>query len=421
MTEFNQAASPFSSAGRGVGSTAAAAESTANRQRAERVMRRDGLQALVATTPENVGYVIGSQLRATNWTMQIYAVLPADPTARPRLIIPTNRLGVVAQIGLTTADLYLYSDFFLEGSPEGRASTPDVDAFYALLQTAHTYAGPLEALNAALHDLGVGQAAVGIDEMRISPSVYAQFEAGRPERSVIRAYALFREIRQVKTPVEIRRLREAAILNERLERELIGLIREGVHEEEIAAHYRRGIVSAGAVPAMVAVGAGPRSALPLIERYFRRIEQGDLVRFDLCSHLDGYWADTGRTAVLGEADEWQTKHFAAVYAGWETALEQVRPGVQASEIFEAAVGRVRGSGIPHYRRQHVGHAIGLELYDDIVLGPSDHRVLEEGMVFCVEVPYYELGAGGFQIEDTVVVTPDGYEFLTGMPRVLYRQ
>ncbi|MNN94853.1 putative peptidase [compost metagenome] len=69
----------------------------------------------------------------------------------------------------------------------------------------------------------------------------------------------------------------------------------------------------------------------------------------------------------------------------------------------------------------MGHAIGLELYDDVTLSPGDHRILEQGMVLCVEVPYYELGAGGFQIEDTIVVTADGYEFLTQMERKLFRK
>lgn len=50
----------------------------ANRERAASVMAREGLQALVATTPENIAYVIGAPLRTTNWSMQIYAVLPKD-------------------------------------------------------------------------------------------------------------------------------------------------------------------------------------------------------------------------------------------------------------------------------------------------------------------------------------------------------
>ncbi|MEK8127173.1 Xaa-Pro peptidase family protein [Paenibacillus filicis] len=392
---------------------------TVNRPRASAIMEREGLTALVATTPENVAYLVGSPLRATNWTMQIYGVLPKDPNARPALVIPTNRLGVIAQIGVPEADLYLYSDFFLEGSPEGKPSTPDIDLFYQLLGSVSTYPGPLEALQAVLADRGAGGQPVGVDEMRIAPEWYSRLASSLPDGFVKPAYKLFREIRQVKTSAELSRLRKAAQLNERAEQQLIDLIAAGVHEEELANHYRYAVMKEGAVPAMVAVGAGPRSALPLIERYFHRIEPGDLIRFDLCCQLDGYWADTGRTAVLGEPTEWHNRHYQATLRGWERALELIRPGVKASTVFEEAVAAVQREGIPHYRRQHVGHAIGLELYDDITLAPGDHRTLEKGMTLCVEIPYYELGAGGFQVEDTIVVTESGFEFLTGMERRLY--
>ncbi|MGZ7440232.1 M24 family metallopeptidase [Paenibacillus sp. TH7-28] len=393
----------------------------ANRERAASVMEREGLQALVATTPENIAYVIGAPLRTTNWSMQIYAVLPRDPGARPRLVLPTNRLGVIAQMGVPDAELYLFSDFFVEGSPVGQPSTPDIDLFYDLLGRTAVYPGPLEALAAALKDLDIPQGPLGVDEMRINPALYAKLGESLPAGHVRPAYGLFREVRQVKTPAEVARLRRSAELNERIEEEMIHLIADGVHEEELAGHYRDRIIRAGGTPAMIAVGAGPRSALPLIEHYFHRVGPGEQVRFDLCCQLDSYWADTGRTVVLGQPSEWQQRHFAAVRSGWERALELVRPGVKASAVFAAAVETVQRGGIPHYRRQHVGHAIGLELYDDIVLAPGDHRELQEGMVFCVEVPYYELGAGGFQIEDTVVVTKDGYEFLTHLDRKLFIQ
>lgn len=391
----------------------------ANRERASQIMDNHGLAALIATTPENVNYTLGSPLRASNWTMQIYAVMPKDPSVRPCVIIPTNRLGVIAQTGIVGVDLYLYSDFFVEGSIEGKPSTPDIDRLYQLMQSTRSYAGPVEALEAALTDLGITGQPIGVDEMRIAPEHLQRLAEGLPGGRAIPAYKLFREIRQIKTPLEVERLRRAAALNEQAELELIGLIAAGVHEAELAEHYRLTVMKGGATPAMTAVGAGPRSALPLIENYFRVIEPGDQVRFDLCLTLDGYWGDTGRTAILGEPTAWQQRHFQAVRQGWEQALDTVRPGVKASEVFAAAVGRVQKEGIPHYRRQHVGHAIGLELYDDITLAPNDHRELQPGMVFCVEVPYYELGAGGFQIEDTVVVTEDGFEFLTHMERKLF--
>lgn len=153
-----------------------------NWDRVEEVMKTQGLSALIATTPENIHYVIGSQLRASNWTMQIYAVLPADRSAKPCIVIPTNRLGVVAQFGITGVDIFAYSDFFVEGSIEGKPSTDDIDLFYSLLQTTVIHPGPVEALKAALKQLEIEDQPIGIDEMRIAPDILARIREELPEK-----------------------------------------------------------------------------------------------------------------------------------------------------------------------------------------------------------------------------------------------
>jgi Xaa-Pro aminopeptidase len=64
-------------------------------------------------------------------------------------------------------------------------------------------------------------------------------------------------------------------------------------------------------------------------------------------------------------------------------------------------------GIPHYERHHCGHGIGLQIYDPPSISANSDQRLEEGMVLCVETPYYEIGKYGLQIEDTVVIVADG--------------
>ncbi len=53
-------------------------------------------------------------------------------------------------------------------------------------------------------------------------------------------------------------------------------------------------------------------------------------------------------------------------------------------------------GIPQYKRHHVGHGIGLEIYEPPMLVPHSDFELQPGMVLCVETPYYELEWGGLQ-------------------------
>jgi Xaa-Pro aminopeptidase len=89
------------------------------------------------------------------------------------------------------------------------------------------------------------------------------------------------------------------------------------------------------------------------------------------------------------------------------AIEAMKPGARCADIFTLAVDTVRKEGLSHYRRNHVGHGIGLDGYDPPNLTPSSTETLEEGMVLCVETPYYELGFAGLQVEDTVLVGKDG--------------
>lgn len=64
----------------------------------------------------------------------------------------------------------------------------------------------------------------------------------------------------------------------------------------------------------------------------------------------------------------------------------------------------------------MGHGIGLETYDPPLLAPGDHTKLEAGMVLDIETPYYEIGLGALHVEDTFVVTDDGVELRTSIPR-----
>jgi Xaa-Pro dipeptidase len=80
---------------------------------------------------------------------------------------------------------------------------------------------------------------------------------------------------------------------------------------------------------------------------------------------------------------------------------------------------VRKGALPDYQRTHCGHGIGVSGHEFPTLNAANSEViLEEGMVLCVETPYYEVGWGGMMVEDMIVVRQDGPELLTKLPREL---
>jgi Xaa-Pro aminopeptidase len=144
----------------------------------------------------------------------------------------------------------------------------------------------------------------------------------------------------------------------------------------------------------------------------RRLRSGDIIRFDIGCRSESYYSDIARTAIFGEPSERQSRFYRAILEGEEAAIGEVRPGVPANKVFATAVEATRKGGISHYKRHHVGHGIGLDLYDVPILNEATVTSLEAGMVLEVETPYYEVGFGGLQVEDTILVTEDGYRRLT---------
>lgn len=226
------------------------------------------------------------------------------------------------------------------------------------------------------------------------------------------------ERRSVKLPEEVERLRVAARLAEQGIGAAIEAAGTGTSEFELATAVASTMAAGGGFPRFNVVTSGPRSALSDARPTNRKLQPGDLVRFDVGCTFEGYWSDIGRTAVVGEPDHLVASRYAAILAGEEAQLKTVRPGITAEHLFDVAVSAVEDHGLKPYRRHHCGHAIGTEVYERPVVAPGWLTILEPGMVFCLETPYYEIGWGGIMVEDTVVVTADGAEMLTGSDRSL---
>jgi Xaa-Pro dipeptidase len=128
-----------------------------------------------------------------------------------------------------------------------------------------------------------------------------------------------------------------------------------------------------------------------------------------------YASDIARMVVVGEASEKLRRYYHAVWRGLDAAASLLRPGARVRDIYAAAVGSVREAGIPHYTRTHCGHGIGIENYDWPLIDADSEELLEEGMVVCLETPYYELGWGGVQVEDTFLITESGARRFTVAP------
>ncbi|MBI5277688.1 MAG: aminopeptidase P family protein [Burkholderiales bacterium] len=382
-----------------------------NQTRLQSLCAESSIDALVATAPENVTYSTG-YWALSQWIRrgpQSFAVLPARDIAAACVLAPTSLLDQLAdQEDVWVEDVRRFGFFHMD---QADVELGPLDRELVRLNALPDRKDGIAALLSAIRDMGLERSSVGIDELGLMPGQWEQLVRELPHCKISPASELFRRIRAVKTPAEIERLSRVAVIAERSVAAALAIVEEGVTEMELARAFHTRTVQDDAFPVLGCIGFGTRSAMPNVHPSQAPLRRGDVIRFDVGGRYKHYRADIARIATFGEPDARVKTYHRALHNGVNAAFEVIRPGVTAAEVFKTAVEAAQRSGIPHYSRNHVGHGIGLDGYDVPNLAPGSKQVIEEGMVMCVETPYYELGWCGLQVENTVVVRADGPQLL----------
>ena len=379
----------------------------ARRQRLDAGLGTEAFDAYLAVDPANIDYATGyrSVAGAVHNTATIGALVAPDLTV---FAGPVADAPSVLELGVPAENYFGHGRFFFESTDASPVSG-----------MSGRHDGFVAALVAAFHSAGLARATVGVDSSALHPRDLADLEAALPEATLVDAGTWGRWVRRVKLPAEVARLREAARVTEGAIHCAIDAATVGVTERDLQTIVASRLAEGGMTPRFIVVTIGHRTAFADTPASAdQRLSRGDLVRFDVGGQLDGYWSDLGRTAVVGEPDRLQQSRYDAILAGEEAQLALTRPGVAASDVFRVAVAKVEEMGLAPYRRHHCGHGIGLNAYEAPIINPETDQTLEPGMVFCFETPYYELGWGGMMVEDTLVVTDDGFELLSVSDRGL---
>lgn len=151
------------------------------------------------------------------------------------------------------------------------------------------------------------------------------------------------------------------------------------------------------------------------------LRDGDFVMLELGVCVNGYWCDISRTGMVGEVCEDAQRKYQVIRNAQQAALDQVKAGAKNVDIYEAAMNVIKSCGFEENFNHELGHGVGYRYHDpQAPLAPySQEAVLKEGMVITIEPGIYgDLVGGGIRIEENILVTKDGYELLSNMPRGL---
>ena len=222
------------------------------------------------------------------------------------------------------------------------------------------------------------------------------------------------ESRMVKDEEELARIAQAEEIGDVAFSHILGLLKPGVSEMDIALELEFFMKRQGATKLSfdTIVASGPNSSMPHAKVTNRRIEKGDFVTMDFGCVYQGYCSDMTRTVAIGEPTEEMRKVYQIVMDANLRAMEGIRAGVACNEIDALARDYIKEEGYGAYFGHGLGHGVGLEIHEEPRFSTKCKVITKENMVLTDEPGIYLPGRFGVRIEDLVVVKKDGCEKLS---------
>ena len=280
---------------------------------------------------------------------------------------------------------------------------------------------PQGLLDLVAESLPSGQLRLGFEADHLSVSQHEHLRAGLPDDvELVSTTRLVETLRAVKAPDELARIKAATSLAdaafERLLRDRI----VGRTERELALALEDDMRRQGAerVSFETIVAAGAHGALPHAQPRDIEIREGDMVVFDWGAELDGYCSDCTRTIAAGDPGREARDVYELVLEAQLGGLQAVRAGRGGRDVDGVAREMIAASGYADQFGHGLGHGVGLEIHERPTLSTRSDDQLEAANVVTVEPGVYLPGQFGIRIEDLVVVTGDGCEILTSVPKQL---
>jgi Xaa-Pro aminopeptidase len=241
-----------------------------------------------------------------------------------------------------------------------------------------------------------------------------------PQSNFISTENIVESFTMIKDNDEISKIKKAVRIAEKAFGDIIKKIKPGMKEKDIALdlEYKMRAFGADGPAFDTIVASGQRSSMPHGRASEKKLRKGEFVTIDFGCFYQGYASDITRTLVLGKANEKQKKVYNIVLSAQKAACKAIRPRIGGSEVDNVARDIIAKAGYGDNFGHGLGHGIGLLVHDGPVLSPRSNDTLSPGNVVTVEPGIYIHNWGGVRIEDDVLVTPNGGQILTKLPKEL---
>ncbi|MGT2489336.1 M24 family metallopeptidase [Methylobacterium oryzae CBMB20] len=369
------------------------AEFAARQAAARAAIAAAGHDALVVTGPETIYWLTGRQT-AGYFAFQALLV-PAE--GNPALLVRQLELpGAAASTWLDDIQAY----------PDG--------------------ADPAEALAALVRGRGLGRPALERDGWFVAPALAARIDAALGSGPLPDGSGLLAPLRAVKSAAELAAIRAAARYAQAGLAAGLDACAAGTDENAVAAAMLAAATAAGseAVAMEPLVASGPRSGLPHMTWRRRRLEPGDAVFLELAGSHARYHAALMRSVWIGPPPVEAQRMMDCALRALDAALAAIRPRPSLRRPARGGAGRHRRGGLrpglPQADRLLDGRRLRPGLGEGALLSlfTGENRPIEPGMVFHLPATLRRYGAWTVGASETVIVTANGVEPLSDLPRSL---
>jgi Xaa-Pro aminopeptidase len=391
--------------------------------RSERIAQateRAGLDALVAMTAENAEYLSGRPSTiATLWPLPGLVAVATNAKGDMAVAAGDQEIGGYALASARFAHPLWIEHLDLR---DAGASLPER---VTAARPAGTLDRPaqydvdllLDAVASAIRAVSGGRGRIGLELVSLPAWLVDGLRSRLAGAEFVEATAVLDDLRAIKDERERENLRLAGYLTD------IGIagardaLQPGMPAIAVSAAYHTAIWQAVQNDARF---AGMRQAEGLVGVGDGQdpgpVGPGQTVKLDMQVDVNGYHSDIGRTYCLQPTAEQQAIYDALSHA-LDAAIGAAVPGAPISDIWRAGTQAMREAGFGNYSRGHLGHSVGLaHHYEEApFVAATETRPLAPGMVVSIELPYYLLGIGSYQMERMVIVEETVVEVVDTLP------
>lgn len=288
-----------------------------------------------------------------------------------------------------------------------------IESIHAFLEDTPDYLAPLRKLvKSKWKTIGIEQGSITLHHLSYIQGIF--------NGNLKAIEQLMTEQRKVKTANEIVKLRKAgeiASLTMNMAKNYI-VENKQITEREVTGFAKYVMDKNGAENYSFEpfIMSGIDSALPRRVSSMKSLKEGELILFDMGCIYQGYCSDITRTFCLGEASEEQKEIYQIALEAQQLAIKTIKPGVIAQEVDRVARDFIKKHGFGEFFPHLTGHGLGIGIHEYPIIDEGEESILEENMVVTIEPGVYVPNIGAARIEDMILVTKDGYEYLTSSPR-----